>query len=32
VIAEPGIVPRVRSDRNYRIPDLGVTRGRRHRA
>jgi Uma2 family endonuclease len=27
VIAEPGIVPRVRSDRNYRIPDLGVTRG-----
>jgi Uma2 family endonuclease len=25
VIAEAGIVPRVRSDRNYRIPDLGVT-------
>jgi Uma2 family endonuclease len=25
VIAEPGIVPRVRADRNYRIPDLGVT-------
>lgn len=26
VISEAGIVPRVRSDRNYRIPDLGVTR------
>lgn len=25
VITEPGIVPRLRSDRNYRIPDLGVT-------
>jgi hypothetical protein len=25
VIAEPGIVPRVRADRNYRIADLGVT-------
>jgi Uma2 family endonuclease len=25
VIAKPGIVPRVRADRNYRIPDLGVT-------
>jgi Uma2 family endonuclease len=25
VISEPGIVPRVRSDRNYRVPDLGVT-------
>jgi Uma2 family endonuclease len=25
VISEAGIVPRVRSDRNYRIPDLGVT-------
>ena len=25
VISVAGIVPRVRSDRNYRIPDLGVT-------
>jgi Uma2 family endonuclease len=25
VISEGGIVPRVRSDRNYRIPDLSVT-------
>ena len=25
VVAEAGIVPRVRSDRNYRVPDLGVT-------
>lgn len=25
VITEPGIVPRVRSDANYRIPDLAVT-------
>ena len=25
VIGEAGVVPRVRSDRNYRIPDLGVT-------
>ena len=25
VIAEPGIVPRVRADRNYRVPDVGVT-------
>ena len=25
VVSEAGIVPRVRSDRNYRIPDLGVT-------
>src|SRR5580704_10759224 len=25
VISEAGIVPRVRSDRNYRVPDLGVT-------
>jgi Uma2 family endonuclease len=25
VIAKPGIVPRVRSDRNYRVPDLGIT-------
>jgi len=25
VITEPGIVPRVRSDRNCRVPDLGVT-------
>jgi Uma2 family endonuclease len=25
VVVEPGIVPRIRSDRNYRIPDLGVT-------
>ena len=25
VIVEPGIVPRVRSDRNHRIPDIGVT-------
>lgn len=25
VITEPGIVPRLRPDRNYRVPDLGVT-------
>jgi Uma2 family endonuclease len=25
VITEAGIVPRLRSDRNYRVPDLGVT-------
>jgi Uma2 family endonuclease len=25
VILRPGIVPRVRSDRNYRVPDLAVT-------
>jgi len=25
VLTEPGIVPRVRAKRNYRIPDLGVT-------
>lgn len=25
VLTEPGIVPRVRSDHNYRVPDLGVT-------
>lgn len=25
VVIEPGVVPRVRSDRNYRVPDLGVT-------
>jgi Uma2 family endonuclease len=25
VIAEPGVVPRVRADRNCRVPDLGVT-------
>jgi Uma2 family endonuclease len=25
VIAEPGIVPRVRANRNYRVPDVGVT-------
>jgi Uma2 family endonuclease len=25
VISEAGIVPRVQSDRNYRVPDLGVT-------
>lgn len=25
VIAEPGVVPRVRANRNYRIPDVGVT-------
>ncbi len=25
VIAKPGIVPRVRANRNYRIPDVGVT-------
>ena len=25
VLTEPGIVPRVRADRNYRVPDLGVT-------
>jgi Uma2 family endonuclease len=26
VVTEPGIVPRVRANRNYRVPDLGVTR------
>jgi Uma2 family endonuclease len=26
VLTEPGIVPRVRANRNYRVPDLGVTR------
>jgi Uma2 family endonuclease len=25
VVTEPGIVPRGRSDRNYRVPDIGVT-------
>jgi len=25
VVTEPGIVPRVRAHRNYRVPDLGVT-------
>jgi len=25
LLSQPGIVPRVRSDRNFRIPDLGVT-------
>ena len=25
VVANPGVVPRVRADRNFRIPDLGVT-------
>jgi Uma2 family endonuclease len=25
VVAEPGIVPRGHSDRNYRVPDIGVT-------
>jgi Uma2 family endonuclease len=25
IIAVPGVIPRVRSDRNFRIPDLGVT-------
>jgi len=25
VVTEPGIVPRVRANRNYRVPDLGVT-------
>jgi len=25
VLTEPGIVPRVQADRNYRVPDLGVT-------
>lgn len=25
VVMEPGIIPRVRADRNYRVPDLGVT-------
>src|SRR5258708_22320363 len=25
VIAKPGIAPCVRSDRNYRVPDLGIT-------
>jgi Uma2 family endonuclease len=24
-VSEPGIVPRVRANRNYRVPDLGVT-------
>ena len=27
VLANPGIVPRVRSDANFRVPDLGVVRG-----
>lgn len=27
VISAPGIVPRVRSDENFRVPDLGVTCG-----
>ena len=25
VLAEPGIVPRVRANRNFRVPNLGVT-------
>ena len=25
VVTKPGIVPRVRANRNYRVPDLGVT-------
>jgi Uma2 family endonuclease len=25
VVTEPGIVPRVRANRNYRVPDLGIT-------
>ena len=25
LLSQPGIVPRIRSDRNFRIPDLGVT-------
>jgi Uma2 family endonuclease len=25
MVVEPGIVPRVRADRNYRVPDVGVT-------
>lgn len=25
VLTEPGVVPRVRSDQNYRVPDLAVT-------
>ena len=25
VVTEPGIVPRGRSDRNYRVPDIGIT-------
>ena len=25
VATEPGVVPRLRADRNYRVPDLGVT-------
>jgi Uma2 family endonuclease len=25
VVSEPGIVPRAHSDRNYRVPDIGVT-------
>jgi Uma2 family endonuclease len=25
VVTEPGIVPKLRADRNYRIPDIGVT-------
>lgn len=25
VVTEPGIVPRVRANRNFRVPDLGVT-------
>jgi Uma2 family endonuclease len=24
-VTEPGIIPRVRANRNYRVPDLGVT-------
>lgn len=27
VLSQPGIVPRVRADRNYRISDLGVACG-----
>jgi Uma2 family endonuclease len=27
VLVNPGIVPRVRSDANFRVPDLGVVRG-----
>lgn len=25
LLSQPGLVPRIRSDRNFRIPDLGVT-------
>lgn len=25
VVTEPGVVPKLRADRNYRIPDIGVT-------